>query len=136
MRFTRMNTQGSKLSKLDRFLVSPQFLDNWPSSHVLALVRGFSDHSPILFQNSIFDYGPVPFKFYNSWMLNKDFESVLCNSWSSSGSWVVNSTKATVFKKKLQLFKLNFKDWRKVVNSLETAFATSLRETRPQFVMI
>ncbi|PWA48516.1 cytochrome P450 [Artemisia annua] len=108
-------------------LVSHQFLNNWPSSHVLALVREFSDHSPILLQNSIFDYGPVPFKFYNSWILNKDFESVLCNSWSSSGSWV-NSTKAIVFKKKLQLLKLNLKDWRKVVNSLETASATSLRE--------
>ncbi|GKA37484.1 cytochrome P450 [Tanacetum coccineum] len=127
MRFTRMNNQGSKLSKLDRFLVSHQFLDNWPSSHVLALVREFSDHSPIILQNYIFDYGPVPFKFYNTWLLNKDFESILCNSWSSSGSWV-GFSKATVFKKKLQLLKSNLKDWRKLVNSLECASATSLRE--------
>nr|GEV37511.1 RNA-directed DNA polymerase, eukaryota, reverse transcriptase zinc-binding domain protein [Tanacetum cinerariifolium] len=60
-------------------------------------------------------------------MLNKDFESILCNSWSSSGSWV-DFSKAAVFKKKLQLLKSNLKDWRKLVNSLECASAISLRE--------
>nr|GEX98157.1 RNA-directed DNA polymerase, eukaryota [Tanacetum cinerariifolium] len=37
-------------------------------------------------------------------------------------------SKAIVFKKKLQLLKSNLKDWRKLVNSIECAFATSLRE--------
>ncbi|GJU61166.1 protein MOR1, partial [Tanacetum coccineum] len=59
--------------------------------------------------------------------MDEDFESILCNSWSSSGSWV-DFSKATVFKKKLQLLKSNLKDWRKLVNSVECASATSLRE--------
>ncbi|GJT78358.1 cytochrome P450 [Tanacetum coccineum] len=48
MGFTRINTLGSKLSKIDRILVSNQFLDKWPNSHMLALTREFSDHSPLL----------------------------------------------------------------------------------------
>ncbi|GKE24757.1 cytochrome P450 [Tanacetum coccineum] len=40
----------------------------------------------------------------------------------------VDFSKATVFKKKLQLLKSNLKDWRKLVNSVECASATSLRE--------
>ncbi|GJX24082.1 cytochrome P450 [Tanacetum coccineum] len=61
-RFTRMNSLGSKLSKIDRILVSKHFLDKWPNSHTLALTREFSDHSPILLLNSANDYGPTPFK--------------------------------------------------------------------------
>ncbi|GKE40517.1 cytochrome P450 [Tanacetum coccineum] len=47
MRFTRMNSLGSKLSKRDRIMVSHHFLEKWPSSNVLALTREFSDHSPL-----------------------------------------------------------------------------------------
>ncbi|PWA51351.1 cytochrome P450 [Artemisia annua] len=51
-RFTRMNRTGSKHSKIDCILVSQHYIDLWPNSHVLALPREFSDHSPLLLTNS------------------------------------------------------------------------------------
>ncbi|GJU10200.1 RNA-directed DNA polymerase, eukaryota [Tanacetum coccineum] len=83
-RFTRMNRSGSKLSKIDRILVSKHIVDLWPNSHILALPREFSDHSPLLLTNSCVDFGPSPFKFYNSWLLHKDFPSIFLSSWLNS----------------------------------------------------
>ncbi|GJZ85908.1 cytochrome P450 [Tanacetum coccineum] len=72
-RFTRMNTLGNKLSKIDRILVSQHIVDLWPNSHTITLLREFSDHFPLLLSNLGADYGPIPFKLYNSWLQHKDF---------------------------------------------------------------
>ncbi|GJY77972.1 cytochrome P450 [Tanacetum coccineum] len=77
MRYMRMNSLGSKLSKLDHFLVSSHLVDLWPNSHALALAREFSDHSPIILCNSTTDFGPVPFKFYNSWIGLNDLKPIV-----------------------------------------------------------
>ncbi|GJY54257.1 reverse transcriptase domain, reverse transcriptase zinc-binding domain protein [Tanacetum coccineum] len=81
-RFTRMDSIGSKLSKIDRILVSKHFVDLWPYSYVTALTREFSDHTPLLLSNSITDYGPTPFKLYNSWISHIDFRPVGVHMWS------------------------------------------------------
>ncbi|PWA62831.1 cytochrome P450 [Artemisia annua] len=127
MRFTRMNTLGSKLSKIDRILVSKQFLDRWPNSHILALTREFSDHSPLLLLNSVNDFGPIPFKFYNSWLLHEDFTNVITECWSSPIDCHSNLS-AVIFKAKLKKLKLAIKLWRTTVIATETAAAMELRE--------
>ncbi|GJT38334.1 cytochrome P450 [Tanacetum coccineum] len=65
-RFTRMDNIRFKHSKIDRILVSKHFIDLWLYSYVTALTREFSNHTPLLLSNSITDYGPTPFKLYNS----------------------------------------------------------------------
>ncbi|GJZ40892.1 cytochrome P450 [Tanacetum coccineum] len=70
--FSGMNNIGSKLSQLDRFLVSC-FLDRWTNSYILPLTRDFSNHTPLLLSNSVHDYGPTLFKFFNSWLSHEDF---------------------------------------------------------------
>ncbi|GKA30618.1 putative RNA-directed DNA polymerase, eukaryota, reverse transcriptase zinc-binding domain protein [Tanacetum coccineum] len=82
--FTRMNNLGSKHSKLDRFLVSNHVLQLWPNSNVTALPHEFSDHTPLLFKNAAPDYGPTPFKLYNSWLDHSEFPVLLEASWSLS----------------------------------------------------
>ena len=76
-RFTRMDNIGSKLSNIDRILVSKHYVDLWPNSYVTALPREFSDHTPLLLSNSTTNFGPSPFKFYNSYILHKDFTPLL-----------------------------------------------------------
>ncbi|XP_076890053.1 uncharacterized protein LOC143541016 [Bidens hawaiensis] len=51
---------GNKLSRIDRILP-----------------RGKSDHNPILLKTFSCNYGPKPFRFFNSWMDREDFESVV-----------------------------------------------------------
>jgi len=65
-RFTFFCEFGCKLSKLDRFLVNSSFLAAFPTSLVVALPRDLSDHSPIILSNQRRDFGPPPFRFYNS----------------------------------------------------------------------
>ncbi|GKB29228.1 putative RNA-directed DNA polymerase [Tanacetum coccineum] len=125
MRFTRMNTLGSKLSKIDCIMVSHHFLKKWPSSNVLALTREFSNHSPPLL-NSVNDYGPTPFKFYNSWLIHEDFNNIITNSWSSQSN--SSDLSAVIFKNKLKNLKAAIKQWRLSINATETAVATELRQ--------
>lgn len=67
-RFTYMWGNGKSLSKIDRILVCQQFFNNWPGAILTALPRdGRSDHSPLLIKAIGLDFGPPPFKFYNSW---------------------------------------------------------------------
>ncbi|GKA63928.1 RNA-directed DNA polymerase, eukaryota, reverse transcriptase zinc-binding domain protein [Tanacetum coccineum] len=46
--FTWMNKAGTKLSKLDRFLISEDVIDLLPNIRITALDRIWSDHNPIL----------------------------------------------------------------------------------------
>ncbi|KAJ9559863.1 hypothetical protein OSB04_005023 [Centaurea solstitialis] len=80
-RFTRISDNGSKLSKLDRFLVSNSFGDFWKNLGVKALERKWSDHIPIVLENSKVDYGPSPFKFFNAWLKEDSLEDVVRNAW-------------------------------------------------------
>ena len=67
-RFTFFKTQGAKLSKLDRILVCNHFSTTFPLASCEALDRDLSDHSPIVLRTRGDDFGPPPFKLYNSWM--------------------------------------------------------------------
>ncbi|KAJ0874585.1 putative RNA-directed DNA polymerase [Helianthus annuus] len=57
-----------KLSKLDRFLVNDSFMSMWPSIKVEVHPRGLSDHCPISLSCNATDFGPIPFKFFNTWV--------------------------------------------------------------------
>nr|GEW90378.1 hypothetical protein [Tanacetum cinerariifolium] len=76
-----MNSLGTNLSKIDQVLVSHHFVIKWRNSHVLALPKEYFDHSPLLLSISTPDYGPTPFKLYNSWLDLNEFPSLLHDSW-------------------------------------------------------
>ncbi|GJU23264.1 putative RNA-directed DNA polymerase, eukaryota, reverse transcriptase zinc-binding domain protein [Tanacetum coccineum] len=65
-RFTWFNKKGTKMSKLDLYLVSNNFFDVWPNTSVNALNRVISDHNPLLLKAGItVDYGPRPFRVFD-----------------------------------------------------------------------
>ncbi|GKB37721.1 RNA-directed DNA polymerase, eukaryota, reverse transcriptase zinc-binding domain protein, partial [Tanacetum coccineum] len=57
---------GSKMSKLDRFLVSESFFDTFPHTSGLILEKGRPYHRPILLKEHMVDFGPTPFRFFHS----------------------------------------------------------------------
>ncbi|GJU15174.1 RNA-directed DNA polymerase, eukaryota, partial [Tanacetum coccineum] len=59
--FTWCHRSASKMSKLDRFLMSESLLREWPNFLAITLDRYLSDHRPILLRESAHDYGPIPF---------------------------------------------------------------------------
>ncbi|GJX55665.1 RNA-directed DNA polymerase, eukaryota [Tanacetum coccineum] len=59
--FTWALKSGSKMSKLDRFLISEGLILIFPSLATICLDRRLSDHRLILLRESSVDYGPTPF---------------------------------------------------------------------------
>lgn len=68
-KFTYYQNAGAKLIKLDMILVCPEFVSKFPQASCTALPREQSDHCPIFLELSSMDYGPIPFRLFNSWIL-------------------------------------------------------------------
>ncbi|GJR30147.1 RNA-directed DNA polymerase, eukaryota, reverse transcriptase zinc-binding domain protein [Tanacetum coccineum] len=79
--FTWMNKAGTKLSKLDRFVISEDVIDSLPDIRITALDRIWSDHNPILLNVDKIDFGLSPFKLYNSWLLRDGFDELIKSEW-------------------------------------------------------
>ncbi|PWA70042.1 RNA-directed DNA polymerase, eukaryota [Artemisia annua] len=75
--FTWMNKAGTKMSKLDRFLISDSITDSIPDARVTVLDRLWSDHNPVMFHVNKVDYGPISFKFFHSWLHRNDLDEVI-----------------------------------------------------------
>ncbi|GJX39469.1 RNA-directed DNA polymerase, eukaryota [Tanacetum coccineum] len=74
--FTWAHKSASKMSKLDRFLISEGLLALFPSISALCLDKHLSDHRPILLRELNVDYGPTPFWFFHSWSSRKGFDKM------------------------------------------------------------
>ena len=61
-KFTWIRPNGAARSKLDTFLVSPEWLTKWPGSTQHTLDRNFSDHCLVLLRSKFVDWGPKPFR--------------------------------------------------------------------------
>lgn len=64
--FTWISSKGEKLRKLDRFLITDDLMGHVPNLKALDLGRMVSYHKPIVLKQFFEDFGPIPFKFYNS----------------------------------------------------------------------
>ncbi|GJX03142.1 putative RNA-directed DNA polymerase [Tanacetum coccineum] len=82
-RFTRISDDVIKFSKLDRFLVSEEFQRIWRNIGSVALDRKLSDHCPIVLLDKGLDFGPKPFRFFDAWMEETDFQELVRNAWMS-----------------------------------------------------
>lgn len=80
-RFTWFRPNGTAKSKLDRFLVSHDWLNRWPGCTQFILDRNFSDHCPILLKSKTVDWGPKPFRVLDCWLKDKSFDKVVSDCW-------------------------------------------------------
>ncbi|KAH1215344.1 putative ribonuclease H protein [Glycine max] len=81
--FTWVRPNGSAMSKLDRFLLSDDWLIQWPDSTQFVLDRDFSDHCPILLRSTTVDWGPRPFKVMDWWLQDKEFQKMVSHRWTN-----------------------------------------------------
>ena len=72
---------GSKVSKLERFLISRNLLASWLSHSTVALPRAFLDHGPIILNDEGLDFGRIPFKVFNSWLKHPSLSEVVSKAW-------------------------------------------------------
>nr|GEY01566.1 RNA-directed DNA polymerase, eukaryota [Tanacetum cinerariifolium] len=74
--FTWSHPSGSKMNKLDRFLVSKGIFSIFPSITAVCLDRHLSDHHPIILYEVQVDFGPIPVQFYHSWISLEGFDAM------------------------------------------------------------
>ncbi|KAJ9556592.1 hypothetical protein OSB04_011206 [Centaurea solstitialis] len=93
------------------YLVNQNFLDIWPLANALALPRVLSDHCPILLDSQGNDFGPTPFKLFNSWLNNPEFEALVKEKWKDDMSACEISSKIDILSWKLRRLKSDIKIW-------------------------
>ncbi|GJX20130.1 RNA-directed DNA polymerase, eukaryota [Tanacetum coccineum] len=107
--FTWSHKSASKMSKLDRFLITEGLMSLFPSISALCLDRHLSDHRPIIMRELNTDYGPTPFCFFHSWTCKKGFDKLVENSWKKAAC--MESNAIVKLMKKLQALKSSIKQW-------------------------
>ncbi|KAK1427211.1 hypothetical protein QVD17_15894 [Tagetes erecta] len=105
--------------------MSIHFFNKWPDAKLTALPREiWSDHTPLLLQVGVCDFGPVPFKFFNSWVQMLGFDALihsLCSSFVFSGP---ADRKLAV---KLKWIKAGIKTWMATEKKKENELVDSLK---------
>ncbi|GJZ28997.1 RNA-directed DNA polymerase, eukaryota [Tanacetum coccineum] len=104
-----MNKAGTKLSKLDRFLISEDVTIRLPDVRITALDRLWSDHNPILLHIDKTDFGPTSFKLYNSWLLRDGFDNLIKEEWELLDSNLKCHEKFRRLKDKIKQWSNNIK---------------------------
>ncbi|GKB52427.1 RNA-directed DNA polymerase, eukaryota, partial [Tanacetum coccineum] len=107
--FTWSHPLASKISKLDRFLVSEGLISIFPHISAICLDRHLSDHRPILLCDVIADYGATPFRLYHSWLSLSGFEHMVNHTWNSID--LDDRNGMVRFKKKSQALKKEIRVW-------------------------
>ncbi|GJY11692.1 RNA-directed DNA polymerase, eukaryota [Tanacetum coccineum] len=107
--YTWAHPSASKMSKLDRFLVSDGLLSVFPHISAVCLDKHLSDHRPILLREVIIDYGAIPFRLFHSWFEFLGFDTMVIQTWNSI---ILNDNNGMIrFKKKLQILKRAIRAW-------------------------
>ncbi|KAL4184365.1 hypothetical protein AMTRI_Chr10g225250 [Amborella trichopoda] len=96
------------LSKLDRFLISINWEEQFPISLSMALPKFTSDHCPILLDTNAISRGPRPFRFELHWLQEKGLLAPIQTWWNSFNSQVTGRS-GFILQKKIQLLTNAFK---------------------------
>lgn len=128
-KFTYMSSDCGKHSKLDRFLVSSDVLNSWPDLKATALTRLYSDHCPILMSSGVLDFGPYPFKFFNSWLSDPKLDELVASIWNNHFPLhlIKKFSPIPAFAAKLKQLKLLIRKWRHEASETQKAELESLK---------
>ena len=87
--YTWIRPNGYVKSRLDRFLVSDQWLFVWPESCQHVLQRDLSDHCPTILQTNMVDWGPKPFRVFDWWLQQNQYQKMVRDTWCNDqqGGW-------------------------------------------------
>ncbi|GJS19013.1 RNA-directed DNA polymerase, eukaryota [Tanacetum coccineum] len=113
-RFIRFDKEGRKASKLDRFLVTSGFFNMWNGASVSVLCRSVSDHCPIRLKLGLPNFGPKPFKIFDTWIGSEGFHDLVLDSWATGLALRTSSNPHIVLKDMLKKLRMDIKAWTSV----------------------
>jgi len=83
IKFTWFRPNGMAMSKLDRVLVSQEWLDLWPKCKQYVQTRQVSNQCAIIVKSSKVDLGLKSFRSIDSWLLEKGFADLVKSKWNA-----------------------------------------------------
>ncbi|WKA08106.1 hypothetical protein VitviT2T_025855 [Vitis vinifera] len=99
---------NSSKARLDRFLVSPCWLDQFSRVSQRRLPRPISDHFPVLLEGGSWRRGSAPFRFENMWFKVEGFKDLIRNWWQGTE---VRGSASFRLSEKLKKVKQKLKVW-------------------------
>nr|KYP52746.1 hypothetical protein KK1_025491 [Cajanus cajan] len=121
-KYTWYKSDGSCMSRLDRFLVSDGWLAAWSNtvqwgleiawSNTVqwGLERGVFDHCAVLLKNEEVNWGPKPFRVLDCWRNDVRYKAFVKSQWREI---VVSGRAVFVLKEKLKNLKIKLRTWNK-----------------------
>ncbi|GKU90261.1 hypothetical protein SLEP1_g4270 [Rubroshorea leprosula] len=107
-KYTWYQANGKSMSKLNRFLLSEGWLSKWDEARQWGLCRTVSDHCPILLRHKKVDWGPNPFRFFNSWLELEGCRELIKDVWSKAN---IQGWAGFRLKERLKLTKEALRKW-------------------------
>ncbi|XP_057733852.1 uncharacterized protein LOC130949032 [Arachis stenosperma] len=78
--------RGQSCSRIDRSLVSVEWLDKYPEMRLRSGSRGLSDHCPLIMEDIRRFDGPRPFRSLDSWFTHEGFLRMVKEEWRGLGN--------------------------------------------------
>ncbi|KAI9402255.1 hypothetical protein POPTR_001G239304v4, partial [Populus trichocarpa] len=75
--------RGNAASRIDRILISGDWMQFLPTSTLFGLPKYSSDHRPLHLLLDSTNWGPKPFRFMNCWWLVFDFRQMTQSFWNT-----------------------------------------------------
>lgn len=78
-KYTWYKPDGTAMSRLDRFLISEEWLNTWGNLSQWGLKRSVLDHCPVVLKEKEINWGPKPFRMLNYWEKLEGYEEFVKN---------------------------------------------------------
>ncbi|XP_021986406.1 uncharacterized protein LOC110882777 [Helianthus annuus] len=88
----------------------------WPSAEYRVLPKGLPDHCPVVLKTFSTNFGPKPFRFFNSWLDRGDFEDVILKANSDFQGYGLPDL---MLLQKFKFFRSRINDWKSRTNHKE-----------------
>jgi len=76
-KYTWFKSNGIAKSRLDRILVSEEWLNQWPASKQYVQPRMVSDHCALVLKSCVKDWGPKSFRSLDVWLAELGFKALV-----------------------------------------------------------
>ncbi|KAH0740076.1 hypothetical protein KY290_033119 [Solanum tuberosum] len=101
---------STQASRIDRFLISTDWSDNFGAVNQLAFPKVTSDHRPIVLESGDWSANPSYFKFENMWLQHDGFTEKVKEWWQS---YNVNGSPDYILAQNLKHLKRDISKWNK-----------------------
>jgi len=106
--FTWFRGDGISMSRLDQFLLSNKWCQQWPNSIQVAHQRGLSDHVPVMLHVDASNWGPRPLRMLKCWSELPGYAEFFRERWST---FRCQGWGGFVLQQKLKWIKAGLREW-------------------------